>query len=63
MNKKNLKMTYGKREKQEQLVTVLVKDQGLKFVMKVQLNNQGKRRREKNNDQEAVKNEENHQTQ
>jgi hypothetical protein len=74
MNQNNLKMIYGRKERQDQLVIVLEKDQGLKFVLKVQKglsvtprrkqkNNSRRKRREKNNDQEADKNEEIHQSQ
>ena len=62
-NNKNLEMISGEKERQDQLAIVLVRDQGPKVMMKVQRNNQRKRRPEKNRDQEADKNEENHQNQ
>ena len=56
-------MNSGEKERPEKLVIVLAKDQGQKFTMTVQKRNRSKKKPEEKNDQEADKNEENHQNQ
>jgi hypothetical protein len=56
-------MNSGKKERPEKLVIALAKDQGQKSTMTVQKRNGSKKKPEENNDQEADKNEEIHQSQ
>ena len=60
MNQKNLEMSSGEKERPDQLVIVLGKDQGQGFTMKVRKKNQS---RSKPKGREAGKIEENHQNQ